>query len=363
LSPAGGRLLGLLVVALTSQPARAALPEDPHPHTPPPPADVVLVGEDAACAKVEEVVAELLSRAGMAVTWGRQSSFQPQDIFAQRQASPDHHPGVAVWIDLSAPAEARLFFRDAGGDRFFIRSLSLARGIDEMAKEEIAHIVSNAALALTQGGGAPLTRSEARQVLKLQPATDARPDVRERSSTPLRLAVAAMAGGQLFASELPVVARATLSLTLSRGPRWNLAQGAFGGWLDLGYQPPGRYRGSVVGADVEAVSARAGVLWQVGRAVLLRLGLGVGVDRVGYHPLGDTPHVELASASSFYVPMLTAWVGTHLRLLDWLALTSRISLDAAFAKVHFDLHGDQTTRVLVPHPLRPAAVVGLASVF
>ena len=46
----------------------------------------------------------------------------------------------------------------------------------------------------------------------------------------------------------------------------------------------------------------------------------------------------MASASSFIVPALSFWVGADLRLLDWLALTSRISADAVLAKVHFDLH-------------------------
>jgi hypothetical protein len=371
--PRNVRPLGLLVVALADLLTQSARADEPASPTPLPPAEIILVGEDATCASVKDVVTELLSRDGMTVTWASQEHFRPQDIF-DRVRSPSPAPaaqrggvgqGVAAWIDLSAPAEARLYFRDAGADRFFIRSLPLARGIDEIAKEEIAHIVSNAVLALSQGGGEALTRSEARQALQLQPTPEAAPEASEKPLAPLRFAVAAMAGAQLFASELPVVGRGTLSLALTRGPRWNRTGGSFGGWLDLGYQLPGRYQGSAVGADVQAASARAGVLWEIERSVLLRLGLGTGVDRVHYQPRGDRARVELASASSFYVPALSFWAGMDLRLLDWLALTSRISVDAALAQVHFDLHDSngQTTRVLIPYAVLPAASLGLAVVF
>jgi hypothetical protein len=364
LNLAGGRLL--LVVALTTMAAPSARADEPASFTPRPPAEIVLVGEDATHASVKDVVTELLSRHGMAVTWASQKHFQPQDVLDASQGSHhDHNNGVSAWIDLSAPAEARLYFRDAGAERFFIRTLPLARGIDEIAKEEIAHIVSNAVVALSQGSGEALTRSQARQALHMEPTPAVEPEVGEKPPAPLRFAVAAMAGAQLFASDLPLVARGTVSLALTRGPRWNRARGSFGGWLDLGYQPPGRYQGSAVGADVQAVLARAGMLWEIERSVLLRVGLGAGVDRIHYQPRGDSAQVELASASSFYVPALSLWVGTDLRLLDWLALTSRISLDAALAQVHFDLNegNGKTTRLLVPYPVLPAASIGLAVVF
>jgi hypothetical protein len=363
----------LFVVALMGLPARPARADEPVSHTSRAPADIILVGEDAPCAGVQEVVGELLSRDGVAVTWTRQKHFRPEDIFdrgGSPPASPPGRPGgaevgVVAWIDLSAPVEARLYFRDAGADRFFIRSLPLARGIDEIAKEEIAHIVSNAVVALRQGGGAALTRSQAHQALHVQPSPEAAPEAGGEPSAPLRFDVAAMAGAQLFASDLPVVARGALSLALARGPRWHRTGGSFGAWLDLGYQFPGRYQGSAVGADLQIASGRAGVLWQRGRTLLLRLGLGAGADRVHYRPRGDTTRVELASASSFTIPVLSSWVGTELRLLDWLALTSRLSFDAALARIHFDLqdgHG-QTTRVLVPYPLLPAAFIGLATIY
>jgi hypothetical protein len=343
----------LLVFAVATVSSPQAAADESHAR-----AEITLMGDAQACATVKEVVTELLVRDRVSVVWITRTQFQPRDIFDRRVTW-----GVAAWIDLSAASEARLYFRDAGADRFFIRPLPLARGIDEIAKEEIAHIVSNAVRALSQGSGESLTRSEAREALHLQPAAEEEtPPV--PPEVPMRFSLSALAGAGVFASDLPWVGKGTLSLAISRGPRWNRAESSFGAWLDLGYQMPGHYRGGSVGADVQAVSARLGVLWETGRTLLLRIGLGAGADRVHYQPQGDGDHVALAAASSFTVPVLSLWVGMDVRLLDWLALTSRISVDAALAKVHFDLNDSngKSTRVLVPYPVLPAALLGLALV-
>lgn len=352
MSPRALFALLTLAVATVSSPRTAA-------DEPPTRAEITLMGDIGASVAVKEVVTELLVRERVSVVWIARTQFQPRDIFDRRVTW-----GVAAWIDLSAMSEARLYFRDAGADRFFLRSLPLAQGIDEIAKEEIAHIVSNAVRALSQGSGEGLTRSEAREALHLQTAPEEE-TAPVPAEVPLRFSLSALAGAQLFAPDLPWVGKGTLSLAISRGPRWNRAESSFGAWLDLGYQMSGRYRGSSVGADVQAVGARLGVLWESGRTLLLRTGLGAGADRVHYQPQGDGDHVALASASSFTVPVLSVWVGMDVRLLDWLALTSRISVDAALAKVHFDLNDSngKSTRVLVPYPVLPAAFLGVAFVF
>ena len=182
----------------------------------------------------------------------------------------------------------------------------------------------------------------------------------------MRAEVAAMAGAQLFAPELPLVPAYTLTLALTRGPRWERAGGAFGGWLGLGYQYPGLYQGEAVGADVQTASVRAGVSWEIqsARVVLIRVGLGAGMDRLHYRPRGGNATVTLAQASSFNAPVASLWTGVELRLLDWLALTTRIAADAALTKIHFDLHEEagQTSQVLVPYAVRPTFVIGLALV-
>jgi hypothetical protein len=355
----GARLLLSLSAALVLSSSVEAEPNPTTPQAARPPAEITLVGNAVACAGVQEVVAELLARDGASATWGTRNEFQPRDIFDQPASG-----GVAAWIDLSAPAEARLYFRDAVADRFYLRALPLAHGIDEVAKEAIAHVVSNAVVALGQGTGEALTRSEAREALHLRPA----PEEKSRAvepPTPLRFAVAALAGAQLFAADLPIAAKGTLALAVARGPRWHRTGGCLGAWLDLGYQLWGRYRGPTVGADVQTLAARGGLAWEIERRVRWRFALGAGADRYHYQPQGDSARVELARAGSFYVPVVTFAVGFELRLLENLALTSRLLVDVPLAKIHFDLHdgNGRTMRVLEPYPVLPAAALGLTFVF
>jgi hypothetical protein len=354
LLPALGVATGLL-----GGPAPAAEPDSPQPFLK---AEVTLVGRDAALVGVKDVTAELLARDRVAVTWATRRDFQPQDIFERGTSN-----GVTVWIDLSLETAARLYFRDAGADRFFIRSLSLAQGIDEVAKEAIAHIVRNAVVALGHGGGEALTRSEARKVLQLQPAPEAAPKASATLARPLRFEVAAMAGAEVFARELPVLASAMVSLALTRGPHWGRPSGGFGGWLELGYQFPGRYQGSTVGVELQSMSMRAGVLWEIEayRVLVFRIGFGAGADRIHYQPRDAGARVDLAAADTFYAPVVSLWAGMNVRLLDSLALTARLSVDETLSEVHFDLHDSngQTSRLLVPYRTRPGAFLGLAFLF
>lgn len=329
------------------------------------PTEITLLGSGVGILGVKEVTAELLARDHIDVSWASHESFTPQDIFEQR--GRHDRAAIAVWIDLSARSEARLYFRDSRTDRFFIRSLSLLQGIDEIAKEEIAHIVSNAVLALSKGTGESLSRSEARAALHMLPAKQAVREATATGSPPLRFEGAALACVTIFAREMLLVPGVVASLALTRGPRWGRTSAAFGGWMDFGYQLASDYRGSTVGNKVQSTSLRIGILWEMEgfRMLTLRLGLGAGADRIHYQPQGDSRLVDVAPASSFYVPAVCFWAGLDIRLVDSLALTARVSGDAALAKVHFDLHDSrgESSHVLVPFSVRPGASLGLAFLF
>ena len=162
-----GRLTGIILVLLLGAPAAAAAEGDAAPAAPRP-ANVTLIGLNSAGGGVREVVAELLSREGFSVSWSERDSSRPQD-FLDRNGEKAL-AAMDVWIDLSSPSEAHLYFRDAQANRFFIRSLPLGQGIDELAKEEIGHVVASAVWSLSQEDGQALTRSQARAALQVQPA-------------------------------------------------------------------------------------------------------------------------------------------------------------------------------------------------
>jgi hypothetical protein len=321
----------------------------------------VLLGPASATAAVKDVTTELLAREHVNVSWVGQASFRPQDIFALEAGASS--AAIAVWIDLSAAAEARLYFRDVRADRFFLRSVPLARGIDEMAKEEIAHIVANAVSALSTGLGETLTRTQARVALDMRRA----PELRSvEAPSPWRWSATLLLGGQLFASELPPVANAAGGLALAHPlpGRWS---NAVGGWASLGYQLAADYRGSMVGATVQSTALRAGGLWtgELSRRLVLGVALGAGVDRIRYSSQAMREEVTGSPGGTFYVPAVCLWVGLDFRLVDGLALTVHVSSDVLLEEIHFNLDDSdgRVSRVLEPYSLRPGAAFGLAYTF
>jgi hypothetical protein len=326
-------------------------------------ADIVLLGPAPATAAVKDVAAELLARQHVDVAWAVQGIFRPQDIFAPDAGNSG--AAIAVWIDLLAATEARLYFRDFRTDRFFLRSVPLVRGIDEMAKEEIAHIVANAVSALSSGLGETLTRTEARVALHMRREPELG-SAEIPSPSPWRSSVALLVGARSFADEprLAADAAGVLALVHRLPGRWS---SALGGWASLGHQFAADYRGSVVGATVQSTGLRAGVLGTVelSRRVVLGLATGAGVERILYAPQAVREEVVVAPADAFYVPAVSVWCGLDFRLVGGLALTVHVSSDVLLEQVRFDLHdsGGHVSHVLEPYSFRPGASLGLAYAF
>lgn len=324
-------------------------------------ADITLLGPAPATTAVKEVTSELLARKHVEVSWAVQDSFRPQDIFTRDATASS--AAIVVWIDLSTATEAELYFRDSRADRFFLRSVPLAAGIDEMATEEISHIVANAVSALSTGLGETLTRAEARVALHMP----REPELRAADpSGPWRASAGVRLGGQVFADALPVVPNASGMLTLVH--RLSVGgKNALGGWASLGYQFAANYRGSMVGATVESAALRAGVLWagEFSRRVVLGIALGAGMDRIHYSPQARLDAVTVAPGGTFYVPAAALWAGLDFRLVGGLALTAHLSCDALLTRVRFDLRdsGGQVSHVFEPYSLRPGATFGLAYSF
>jgi hypothetical protein len=354
--------LGRLALLLILAGPRARADETARPGR----AEVTLIGPGAATASVREVSGELLAREGVESSWTTQASFRPQDLFA---GAPAHRrDAVDVWIDLSAPDVVHLYFRDASSEWFVIRSLPLPGGLDEMAREEIGHVVAAAVVALGTGSSQGLTRAEARAAVQLPPpvqkpaASPAVPD-----ALPLRLELGPWGMAQLFAPQKTMTGFLGLSLAVARGPRWGKGPGRLGVWLDAGYQIAGTYREKQLGVDIQTTSLRAGLLWDLQRlrALRVRIGLGGGVDVVTYRPQGPSTTVELAAAGRFVVPELSLLAAAELRLTEHLALGLRLLTDLALARVHYDLDrgGGERTRALVPYLLRPGLSLGATWLF
>jgi hypothetical protein len=326
---------------------------------------VTLIGPGAATASVREVSGELLAREGVVTSWAAQASFRPEDLFARTsEGDPD---AVRVFIDLSLSTLAHLYFRDARSEWFVIRSLPLPDGLDEMAREEIGHIVASAVVALGTGSGKGLTRSQARAALQPSPVQQPAAPPAVPGALPPRFELGPWGMAQLFAPQKTLTGFVGLSLAVARGPRWGQGPGRLGAWLDAGYQIAGTYRESQFGVGVQTTSLRAGLLWDLQRlrAVRFRIGAGGGVDYVTYRPQGQSTTVDLASAGRFFVPQICMWGAVELRLSEHLALGLRVLTDLALARVHYDVDSGSGERnpVLKPYLLRPGLSLGATWLF
>jgi hypothetical protein len=335
--------------------AAACLAAGVHAGPLPPRAEITLVGPAPGSAAVKEVTSELLAREKIDVSWAGRASFRPEDIF---EAPAGKDATISVWIDLSSEGQARLYFRDCRSDRFFLRSLPISRGsgVDELAKEEIAHVVANAVSALGKGGGETLTRSEARTALQVpDPPAPARPA--------WHASAALVMGAQLFAHELALVAKPSALLAVAyRLP--GLRASALGGWASLGYQLPADYRGSLVGAEVRSTGWRAGVFGrsELTHRLALGLGAGGGMELIRYSPQSRSERIAVAPAGSFDVLAFTCLASFEVRLVGGMALALQLSGDVLLDNVHFDLKtGDgPVAQVIRLYSFRPGAALGVA---
>src|SRR5262245_41664777 len=177
-----------------------------------PRAEIVLVGPESATRPVREVIDELLSRDGVAVSWSARERLRVGEIV---EAPPARAAGpIFVWIDLSSPVEARLYFRDAAGQRFIIRSVSLQPEPAALAVEEIAQIVKAVLRALDAGTVHTLSLTEARAAVgeaRPPPPPAPAPPAPTRRTT-AEIGTAAL--GQLYAPQLHYTARIDLSITV-----------------------------------------------------------------------------------------------------------------------------------------------------
>jgi hypothetical protein len=140
---------------------------------------------------------------------------------------------------------------------------------------------------------------------------------------------------------------------------------ALGGWLTAQYRLPVVVAPDPVGVRLDMGAFRAmAALEPVARGrVTLRVGLGGGCDVVAIEPRRTTaPGVALERDAVGVDPVARGAVQLELRLVRGLVVSATLGADVALTRVHYDYVLDGTpSAVLAPWPVRPAAMIGVAS--
>jgi hypothetical protein len=307
-------------------------------------------------AAVREDLEDLLTRRGLAARYRRLAAVDRDEVL--RPASEAPCALACIWIDLGVarPARAFVYISATASEQVVIRSLPLPGGLDEVAREEVAHIVATSVEALQAGRPLPLATGDALAKAPRPPPPPPRPRT---------LWLAGLGGGAAHegASELALpVASLSLLVGAERplAPALWLAFGAFSS--DAAGDPVAlRFRGgdlAVLGAlGTRAADARGA------KRVVARLGLGPGVELREATPTATTgaAGVMLDDARLDASLFVRAAARLEVRLSGSLGLFAVAACDArVVSRRYFVAHDDGSQRELFqPNLLRPSVIVGI----
>jgi len=338
----------------------------------------VAAGPDCA-PPLRAVMAEQLADLATSVTFSCVGRADEEEPFRATLATAG---GVRLWLDASLPAEARLTVRGSG-DRFFVRRVPLAAGLDEVGREEIGQIVRSAVQAVLAGQRETLSRAEARVAVaswpaRATPVQPPRPPPSETASfdrpsaSPSSrrgadrdkptgrhgLDLGAAATLRAFSSAIPIVGEVAVVAAVS---------GPSGGslWLEGAYRFPARDLTPPIGLAIRALAFRGGLAVSSrahGGRIAFRAGVGAGVERTSFSPQPAGGAVELAPGESFLVVTGRALAGTELRAAAHLRVGLIAFCDVQTKDVHYDFRTTDGTahRVLTPFRLQPGITLSVS---
>jgi hypothetical protein len=302
---------------------------------------------------------ELLARLEVRASFARAVEIDARERLGRRA---DAGSAIAhVWIDLRRADGVLLYIADKGLDRVLVRRVPVGRVVDEVAREELAHIVEASVDALLQGGqiGVAVDRKSLDDRPKEPPVEREveRPPVPRATTLALGLGyeAEAWAGGQ----------------TPMHGPLASVELVFGGGDARPGLALSGQWRfphtveSAPLGLRLDEQALRvAGTLdVKLGGRWVFRWALGGGLDVVHSTPLAfgaDRASVEPATIA--LDPVLRAGAAVTHEFADGkrLALGAAAELDLVDTRYYVDL-GSNSEVVLRPWRMRPCLVLEIAA--
>jgi len=327
----------------------------------------IVSGDDRCAPRLRALLAEQLVGVASDLAWSCRSRFDPDEPF--QPALPGRTRAVRIWVDVSSPEEARLTWGDQRVERFLLRRLPLAHGLDEVGREEIAQVVRAASLAFLEGAAETLTPAQARVAVASweAPAAHARaappgePSPAPARGPPARVVLGPSWSVRAFSREIPVVQELALSVVATPRGWWLSA------WTEAGYRLRATYRAQPVGLELGAAAWRAG-LTLAPRAVDLsrpslswRASAGLGVERVWFGSLDAAPTFESARTRPFFAVLARVLLGVEARPLQHTVITLDLFCDLPTSEVHYDYRSDDGAahRLLTAFALAPGISLGV----
>jgi hypothetical protein len=326
-------------------------------------AHIVLIGGAADDAELPLLLGELLERQGVIVEMARERRFDPDELF---EAADDRV--IRVFVVFGDANPARLWFRGPNGERYLLRKVTLASGLDAVGRELLGQVVESSVSALlksTEGMSrkemvAAIERDEPTVEPERPPPAPRPPAAKRAAPLPspspwelhfgLRYA-ATRTGPELGLSHGPGLG---IGARYRRGPSVGLELGADRRFAQALSTP-------ALDASIERMTAHA--LLEAGLALSPSqsafVALGAALELVRTRPASTASGITAASSKSDVEPALRAELRYELTL-GHLVFGLAALLEGPLVKTRYELVQSGGTELLASTaPLRPGGVVTL----
>ncbi len=326
---------------------------------------VQIAAEPAAREALTRVLAELMQRVSVEMEVEPSERADLAALLAPQAVAQTYL--ARCLLDLSSPTEAALLVHDPARDRVLERRFARTPGDDELAQEELGHMLLAAVEGLLSGAalGTPrsdvLSAAEAAHVAvpppsETEPESESAPSsarsFRIRTALLYEAAMLGHAPGFAHGPQLAVVIRTPLEPVL-------------GLQLSAQYQVPYDLDTAPVGMRLQAIPLRAlaTLETELTARVSLRFGLGGGADVARLQPTAEAGERVAATAPrTLLFGVARALAGVEVRLARLLALWAALAVDADFDRTEYVLERSDgaTSEVAAPWRVRPALSLGVA---
>jgi hypothetical protein len=320
---------------------------------------LVIAADDRSGDDLEQVARELLGRQSVALRIARAPRIDLREITVPSAAARAWL--ARAWIDLREPDHATLYVYDPLRDRLLVRAVPRSSGGDELAREELGHILETCIEGLLSGANVGLPRSDVVSLLAPEPERSKQPseepygrDGRDRRV----VRFGALYEIAMLADRAPI----THGPALAAWVRIPVGAFSIGPWVTAQYRFPIEVAPSPVGGRFASMAFRAlAVLERVSSSTLTwRFGLGGGLDVVRVTPQSSDARFLPDENRTLGYGVARAAFAVDARIASSIALTAMVAADLdPSAATYVVAARDGEHVVMRPWPVRPALMVGL----
>ena len=342
---------------------RTARAEGPSVEAPPPRHVEIKLVAPREDRELVAVLSELLDRLQVTTRFTTVPNLDTEEMWTPHPGEPS---AIArAWIDLREPRQVTLYLTGDRQDRVLVRQVPLVLNLDEVAREEIAHIVEAAVDELLLGGQIGV---EKKHTAELPPHVTLPGPLPE---PPLRLDVGFGYAAQGWKdSSAPLHGPAAFVSLAKKGGPWR--PGAF---LSAELRFPQSVRGEGVSAGVEQGAVRLVFIADrsLSRRWMVRGGLGGGIDWMQVEPSltatdpGDPYEATVSGPRLVAIPMLRGLALARYAFTTKSELFFGLAADfdivaKSYVTQRIEADGSTTSStVLNPWRLRPMALIGITA--